>query len=32
MPREEGKPIMGIAVDIFYVLFEMHQSTFFLAP
>ena len=24
MPGEEGKPIMGIAVDIFDALFEMH--------
>ena len=24
MPGEEGKPTMGIALDIFYALFEMH--------
>ena len=24
MPGEEGKPVVGIAVDIFYALFEMH--------
>ena len=32
MPGEEGNPIMGIAVDIFYALFQIHQSTFFVAP